>query len=105
MITTPVALAGIAAALLLLLQHYAILPYVRHIWRRNMPIILRYVAGMLAVNGSLVMLFWLEPSVEPATAVIWVTSCGGTAVMLAYVLDKVVEELAQRREERELKDI
>lgn len=101
--TLSIALAAISSALLLLLEHYALLSYTRHVARREMPFIVRYVLGTLALNGALVMLFWLDPKTNAANAIIWVTAISGLAVLLAYAVDWVVESLSQWREESELR--
>lgn len=103
--TVPITLAGAICFLMLLVQHYAILPIVRHIWRKKLPVLPRYLIGTLAMNGSLVVMFWLSPNENPVVAVMWVTGFGGAATMLAYGIDQVVEALARAREEKELRDI
>lgn len=87
---------------MLIIQHYAVLPIVRHIWRQKMPILARYLIGSLAMNGSLVVMFWLSPNEDPGLALVWVTGCGGVATLFCYAVDRIVEEIAQGHEAREL---
>lgn len=103
--TTANIIAGTVSGLILMLQHWAILPIVRHIWRVKMPTLPRYIIGTLAINGSLTVMFWLSPSEPPATSVIVVTTMSGCFVLLAYVIDWAVEAAARRHEEEELKKI
>lgn len=104
----PITVTCLISALLLLLQHYALLPYARHIARKELPTLTRYVLGVLALNGPLVILFaFLPQGLTPLIvnlAIIAVTTTGGLAVLAAYGLDIVVERLAQWYENEFLKD-
>lgn len=103
--TLPIVLACLVAALLLVVEHYALLPLCRLVFRIEMPPLVRYVLGVLALNGTLVVLFDKLPTLTPLTAVIAtiaVTVCGGSALGLVYAVDWVAERLAQWRESQEL---
>jgi hypothetical protein len=102
---TPILTFSTIAALILLVEHYAVLIYTRLLSGNPLPVLPRYVIGTLAMNGTLTVFFFLQPSLTPlgaAASVILITSLSGLAVFLAYGLDWCFEGLAQRREAREL---
>jgi hypothetical protein len=103
--TTANLITGAISGLLLFFQHYAILVFVRLIWRQKLPTLPRYIIGTLAVNGSLTVMFWISPNEPPAESVIVVTTMSGLFVLLAYAIDWALEAAAQRHEQNELDKI
>mgnify|MGYP001560007618 CR=1 FL=1 len=92
-----ISLAALIAALLLVIEHYALLPYVRSIWRRDMPVLVRYTLGTLAMNGTLTILNLAVDmdNVESAAAIVIVVTCSGLAVFACYGLDELIARISE----------
>lgn len=90
-------LAALIAALLLVIEHYAFLPYIRSILRRDMPTLARYVLGTLAMNGTLTLLnLTVEmDTVESAAAIVIVVTLSGLAVFACYGLDELIALISE----------
>ena len=74
--------------ILLALLHY--LPW-RGLLRRDLPVLARYVIGVLALAIPLSVL-WVVRSDWPNLGLLWaVVICGGLTVMLLHVLDGYIQ--------------
>lgn len=99
--TTRILVAALAAATLLLMEHY----WLRHV-RLSLPV--RYVAGVLALNLPLTGLWMVEGQWGALVAVWAVTGAGGAAVLISFFIDHLVESRARlaaaERDMRTLRD-
>lgn len=101
---TAIFTAALFTALILGIQHYAILPYYRAGVRRDMPILMRYVIGVLAILAPSFVLFsvWGTLSANDAIlALSLITAIGGLAVFCFYGLDHLFTQISLRRDKRQ----
>ncbi|MGI6730453.1 MAG: hypothetical protein ACOX5F_00935 [Anaerovoracaceae bacterium] len=83
---------GVVAVLftcvLMALLHY--LPW-RGLFRRDLPVLARYVLGVLALVGPLSVLWVVQEDWSNLVLVWSVVVCGGLTVILLHVLDASIE--------------
>jgi hypothetical protein len=86
---TPTLVAAVVSGVLLILEHYIGLPMYQQTYKKPMPVLVRYVLGVAAMNGSALMLFVTVPlnGVQAAIALISITVISGLIVVGAYAFD------------------
>lgn len=96
-------ISGITAAMLLGLQHYAGLPYWQSAQRRPMPVLTRYIIGVLGLLTpvAVVYLAWGEMTAADAlAALVGTVIVGGGAVLAFYGLDRLFAAISLRHDRK-----
>jgi hypothetical protein len=99
-------ITAIVSAVLLGLQHYLVLPYWKAAARREMPLIVRYIGGVLSTSVPTCFLFIYWGSLTAAdaiTAIVCNTVLSGLSVVSFYALDWLFELISLWHDRRTAK--